>query len=125
MAGKKGIWNSSDWRLATKGGSALRSGMKFTSYVVFADWRVTGKTPGKDAPFELPGVGSLGALKHPERRWNRVQVTRRLGQIKVELNGKVVIEEKLDESGPLKPGPITLSPKQATQFANLFIKELK
>jgi hypothetical protein len=99
----------------------LRTEKKFTSYEMFADFRAD----GKEAPLELPNIGAIGELKNLSKGWNRVQVTRQLGQIRVELNGKLVSESKLRESGPLKPGPITLSPKVATQFANIFIKELK
>ena len=87
---------------------------------MFADFRAD----GKEVPLELPNIGAIGELKHLSKGWNRVQVTRRLGQIRVELNGKVVTESKLRESA-LKPGPITLSPKVATQFANIFVRELK
>jgi hypothetical protein len=117
---KAGAWNVNDWRLTTKGGTALRTENKYTSYVMFADFRAGGKA----VPFELPNIGAIGELKNLSKGWNRVQVTRRLGQIRVELNGKVVTESKLRES-TLKPGPITLSPKVATQFANIFVKELK
>ena len=117
---KPGAWTVNDWRLTTKGGSALRTENKFTSYVLFADFR----DGGKAVPFELPNIGAIEELKDLSKGWNRVQVTRRLGQIRVELNGKVVTESKLRESA-LKPGPITLSPKVATQFANIFVKELK
>ena len=48
-----------------------------------------------------------------------------MGHIKMELNGKVVEELKIREKGPLKPGPIMLTPKVAAQFANIFVKELK
>ena len=114
-------WTVNDWRLTTKGGSALRTEKKFTSFEMFADFRDV----GKETPFELPNIGAIGELKTLFKGWNRVQVTRRLGQIRVELNGKLVSESKLRESGPLKPGPITLSPKVATQFANIFVRELK
>jgi len=118
---KLGAWAVNDWRLTTKGGSALRTEKKFTSYEMFADFRID----GKEAPLELPNIGAIGELKNVSKGWNRVQVTRQLGHIKMELNGKVVEELKIQEKGPLKPGPITLSPKVAAQFANIFVKELK
>jgi len=37
----------------------------------------------------------------------------------------VVSHFKICESGPLKSGPFILNPKGATQFANIFVKELK
>ena len=114
-------WAVNDWRLTTKGGSALRTKKEFTSYKMFADFR----TDGKEIPFDLPSIGAVGELEGLSKGWNRVQVTRQLGQIKGELNGKVIKEVKLRESGPLNPGPITLFPKGATQFANIFVKELK
>jgi len=118
---KSGAWAVNDWRLTTKGGSALRTEKKFTSYEMFADFRAD----GKEAPLDLPNIGEIGELKNLSKGWNRVQVTRQLGHIKMELNGKVVEELKIREKGPLKPGPITLSPKVAAQFANIFVKELK
>ncbi len=118
---KPGAWAVNDWRLTTKGGSALRTEKKFTSYEMFADFRAD----GKEAPLELPNIGAVGELKNLSKGWNRVQVTRQVGRIKMELNGKVVEELQIREKGPLKPGPITLSPKVAAQFANIFVKELK
>ena len=118
---KPGAWAVNDWRLTTKGGSALRTEKKFTSYEMFADFRAD----GKEAPLELPNIGAIGELKNLSKGWNRVQVTRQEGHIKMELNGKVVEELQIREKGPLKPGPITLSPKVAAQFANIFVKELK
>ena len=114
-------WTANDWRLTTKGDSALRTEKKFTSYVMFADFRAN----GKEAPLELPNVGELGELKKLSKGWNRVRVTRRPGSSTIELNGKVVSHFKICESGPLKSGPFILNPKVATQFANIFVKELK
>ena len=118
---KPGAWSVNDWRLTTKGRSALHTEKKFTSYEIFADFRAD----GKEAPLELPNIGAVGELDNLSKGWNRVQITRQLGHIRMELNGKVIKEAKLRESGPLMPGPITLSPKVATQFANIFVKELK
>ena len=120
-ADKAGAWTVNDWRLTAKGGSALRSERKFKRYVMIADFRAN----GKEAPFELPNVGALGEMKNLSKGWNRVRVTRRTGESIIELNGRVVIHEKIDESGPLKPGPFILNPKVPTQFANIFVKELK
>ena len=122
LAGWRGKgWTANDWRLTTKGGSPLRTEKKFTSYVMFADFRGN----GIEAPLELPNVGALGELKNLSKGWNRVRVTRRLGESIIELNGKVVSHFKICESGPLKSGPFILNPKVATQFANIFVKELK
>ncbi|MBC8325822.1 MAG: DUF1080 domain-containing protein [Verrucomicrobia subdivision 3 bacterium] len=114
-------WTANDWRLTTQGGSALRTEKKFASYEMFADFRGN----GKEAPFELPNVGALGEMKNLSKGWNRVRVTRRPGSNTIELNGKVVVHEKICESGPLKPAPFILNPKEPTQFANIFVKELK
>lgn len=120
-ADKAGAWTSNDWRLTAKGGTPLRSVPKFKEYVMFADFRAA----GQNAPFHLPNVGDIGELKEIKKGWNRIRVTRRLGQTKIELNGKVVIEEAIRESGPLKAGAFVLTPKVPTQFANIFVKELK
>ena len=88
---------------------------------MFADFRAN----GNEAPIELPNVGALGELKNLSKGWNRVRVTRRPGSSTIELNGKVVIHERICESGPLKSGPFILDPKAPTQFANIFVKELK
>jgi len=120
-ADKAGAWTSNDWRLTAKGGTLLRSESKFKEYVMFADFRAT----GQNAPFHLPNVGDIGELKAITKGWNRIRVTRRVGQTKIELNGKVVIEESIRESGPLKAGGFVLMPKVPTQFANIFVKELK
>ena len=94
---------------------------KFKEYVMFADFRAA----GQNAPFHLPNVGDIGELKEITKGWNRIRVTRRLGQTKIELNGKVGIEEAIRESGPLKAGAFVLTPKVPTQFANIFVKKLK
>jgi hypothetical protein len=122
LTGWKGKgWTANDWRLTAKGGSTLRTEKKFASFVMFADFRAN----GEEAPFELPNVGALGEMKNLSKGWNRVRVTRRPGESIIELNGKVVSHEKICERGPLKPGPFILNPKVATQFANIFVKELK
>ena len=106
-----------DWRLTSEGAkSNLISTEKFSSYTFFADWRGGGKT----VPFKLPNVGDLGELEFPAGKWNRVQITRHNGLLHIEINGKNIAEEHIDESGPLKSGPIELLP--GAQFANIFVK---
>jgi hypothetical protein len=118
LSGWKGKgWKSSDWRLTSEGAkSNLVSAEKFSSYTFFADWRGSGKT----VPFKLPNVGDLGELEFPAGKWNRVQITRHKGLLRIEINGKRIIEEQIDESGNLKPGAIELLP--GGQFANIFVK---
>ena len=111
-----------DWRLTTKGGSSLRTEKKFTSYEMFADFR----DGGKAAPFELPNIGTLGEMKNLSKGWNRLRVTRQLGRVRLELNGKAVYDKLKENDGPLEPASIILVDNGLpTQFANIFVKELK
>ena len=118
LSGWKGEgWKSSDWRLTSQDAKgSLFSTEKFSSYTFFADWR----GGGASVPFKLPNVVDLGELAFPAGKWNRVQVTRLNGLLRIEINAKRIIEEKIDESGNLKPGPIELLP--GGQFANIFVK---
>jgi len=112
-------WKSNDWRLTSGAATKLSSSKKFSSYSFFADWR----SEVMQVPFELPGIGPLGEFTHSKGRWNRLEVTRQPGLILITINGKVVSNAIGREKGPLKPDSIILLPN--SQFANIFIKELK
>ena len=121
LSGWKGKgWKSSDWRLTSDGAKATKSNLasteKFSSYTFFADWR----GGGKEAPFKLPNVGELGELPIAAGKWNRVQVTRQNGLLRIEVNGKAAVVLDIEEGKALKSEPIELIP--GAQFANIFIK---
>jgi len=121
LSGWKGKgWKSSDWRLTSDGAKATKSNLasteKFSSYTFFADWR----GGGKEAPFKLPNVGELGELPIAAGKWNRVQVTRQNGLLRIEVNGKAAVVLDIEEGKALKSEPIELLP--GAQFANIFIK---
>jgi hypothetical protein len=118
LSGWKGKgWKSSDWRLTNEGAKGnLASAEKFSSYTFFADWR----GGGKEAPFKLPNVGELGELPIAAGKWNRVQVTRQKGLLRIEVNGKAAVVLDIEEGKVLKSESIELLP--GAQFANIFIK---
>ena len=118
LSGWKGKgWKSSDWRLTSEGAKGnLASAEKFSSYTFFADWR----GGGKEAPFKLPNVGELGELPIAAGKWNRVQVTRQKGLLRIEVNGKAAVVLDIEEGKALKSESIELLP--GAQFANIFIK---
>ena len=65
-------------------------------------------------------------MKHLSKGWNRLRVTRQLGRVRLELNGKVVYDKLKENDGPLEPASIILVGNGLpTQFANIFVKELK
>ena len=89
---------------------------------MFADFRDGGKV----APFDLPNIGTLGEMENLSKGWDRVRVIRQLGRIRVEINGKAVYDKFKENDDPLEPAPIILAGNgQPTQFANIFVKELK
>ena len=118
LSGWKGEgWKCSDWRLTSKGANGKLSSMEiFSDYSFFADWRAN----GKGTPFKLPNVDNIGEHKFPAGKWNRLQVTRTNGLLRIEINGKQVAEKLIDESGKLKPGRIELLP--GGEFANIFVR---
>ena len=122
-------WKAKDWVLEYdgKGEPKLSSESSYRNFILRFDWRATGKGaigPSLCVRMQEGGIrGRLFGLKPPAklREWIRTE-------IRVEGNRITVMRgnELESEETPAMPdsGHFCLLPTEATQFANLFIKEL-
>ena len=136
VAVKDSGWQPSDWVLkySPKGDAdgTLTTKTEFSDFGFVFDYRHDAKSEpatvllrGKSIVLELDNENGVLAKHLPKPGgWVRIEGTLKGNQLTLSVNGKRVLNGKRMKDAA-ESGPISISPKGAIQFANLYARDIK